>query len=149
MILFGGFCIIDAYNYRDERIEVISRILLGIIIASVTIINFIFYLKRNLQDMNQEIKEENKKRTMKIGEILELIFFTIFLFTPIWRIPNFIKLHESSELIVEIGKSIFLSFLSIILLYNLNPMNIKCRFKEFIKRGLQIKKEIENYHRND
>lgn len=132
MIVFGGFCIIDAYSYIDERAEVISRVLSGIIIASATIINFIFYLKRNLQDMNQEIREENKKRTMKIGEILELIFFTIFLFTPIWRIPSFIKISQKSELIVEIGKSIFMSFLSIILLYNLNPIDIKNKSKKLI-----------------
>lgn len=140
MVMFGGFCIIDAYSYRDERAEVISRVLLGIIIVSVTIINFIFYLKRNLQDMNQEIREENKRRTMKIGEVLELIFFTIFLFTPVWRIPSFIKIFEKSELIVEIGKSIFMSFLSIILLYNLNPMDIKNKFKEFISNILKNEK---------
>lgn len=125
MSLFGGYCIIDAYSYRDERAEVISRVLIGIIIISVTIINYIFYLKKNLQDLDQELREENKKCTMKIGEILELIFFTIFLFTPIWRIPSFMKLSETSNLIVEIGKSIFVSFLSVILLYNLNPMDIK------------------------
>lgn len=143
MVVFGGFCIIDAYSYRDERIEVISRVVLGIIIVSVTIINFIFYLKRNLQDMNQEIIEENKKRTMKIGEVLELIFFTIFLFTPIWRIPSFINIFEKSELIVEIGKSIFLSFLSIILLYNLNPVDIKDKVRRFIKNILKIEKKID------
>ncbi len=141
MAMFGGFCIIDAYSYRDERIEVISRVLLGIIIVSVTIINFIFYLRRNLQDMNQEIREEDKKRTMKIGEVLELIFFIIFLFTPIWRIPSFINIIEKSELIVEIGKSIFMSFLSIILLYNLNPVDIKGKVKGFTNNLLKKTKK--------
>lgn len=63
---------------------------------------------------------------MKIGEILELIIFTIFLFMPIWRIPNFIELYQNNKgVIVEILKSIFISLLSLLLLYNLNPMDIK------------------------
>ena len=128
MIFFGIFCIIDAHSYNDERIEVISRVSLGIIIISITIINFIFYIKRNLKDLDLDlnIREENKKQTMKIGEILELIIFTIFLFMPIWRIPNFIELYQNNKgVIVEILKSIFISLLSLLLLYNLNPMDIK------------------------
>ncbi len=125
-VSFGIFCIIDAHSYNDERIEVISRVSLGIIIISITIINFIFYIKRNLKDLDLNIREENKKQTMKIGEILELIIFTIFLFMPIWRIPNFIELYQNNKgVIVEILKSIFISLLSLLLLYNLNPMDIK------------------------
>ncbi len=76
--------------------------------------------------MDLEIREENKKRTMKIGEILEFIFLTFFIFTPLWRIPTFIDMYKHNEnLILEIAKSVLLTIVSIFLMYQLNPLEIK------------------------
>lgn len=135
IILFGIYCIIDANSYKDERSEVITRVSLGIVIISATIINFIFYIKRNLKDFNPVIREENKKRTMQIGEILQLIIFSIFLFAPIINIPNFLGiLSNKKELIIQILKSFAISISAFILLYNLNPLNIKNKMKKFLPK---------------
>ncbi len=130
IIIFGIICIIDANSFKEDRNEVITQILFGILIISITIINFIFYIKRNLKDFDTEIREENKRRTIKIGEILQLIFLIVFLLMPIWRIPEFIKLFDNKkEMIIEILKSFVFTIISVILLYNLNPLDIKEKLK--------------------
>ncbi len=75
------------------------------------------------------VREENKKYILKVGEILELIFFTIFCLTPIWRIPAYIGMYKNNQSIVlPIIKSISLSIASIFLMYQLNPLDIKSKF---------------------
>lgn len=143
IIICGILCIFDANSYKDERREVISRVSLGIVIISATIINYIFYIKRNLKDFNQEIREETKKKTMKIGEILELILFTIFLFFPIIRIPEFIGLFSNkNKFIIEIFKSLLLSVASLFLLYKLNPLDIRNKLGELQMKKLDSKIKI-------
>ena len=130
IIIFGIICIIDANSFKEDRNEVITQILFGILIISITIINFIFYIKRNLKDFDTEIREENKRRTIKIGEILQLIFLIVFLLMPIWRIPEFINLFDNKkEMIIEILKSFVFTIISVILLYNLNQLDIKEKLK--------------------
>ena len=132
MIFFGIFCIINSNSYKEDRNEVIIGVSSGILIISATIINYIFYIKRNLKDFNQEAREKIKKANIKIGEIIQIIFFTLFVFTPIWRIPKFIELFDNRfELIKQIILSFLLSISSIILLITLNPIDIKGKLAKF------------------
>ena len=138
-IILGIYSIIDANSYKDERSEVILRVLLGILIISITIINFIFYIKRSLKDYDLTIRAQNKKQTQKIGEILQLIIFTIFLFVPILGIPNYIEVSDNKvELLKLIFRNILIALGSLFLLYQLNPLNIKSRLK------LNFKSKDEN-----
>ena len=121
----GIFCIIEANSFNEDRTDVIIYVSCGILIISATVINYIFYIKRNLKDLNPDIREKIKKNNIKIGEIIEFIFFIIFALTPIWRIPVFIELFEDKRrLIIEMIKAFALSIASIILLFSLNPINI-------------------------
>ena len=93
---------------------------------SATIINYIFYIKNSLKDLDPVAREENKKYILKIGEILELILFTIFCLTPIWRIPAYINMYKNNQSIVLPNiKAITLSVASLFLMYQLNPLDIK------------------------
>lgn len=126
LIVVGIYCIISANDYKEDRAEVISIIILGISIISITLINYIFYIKSSLIDPNPEIREQNKKATIRIGEILEFIIFTIFILMPIWSIPHFINLvPEKEELIKELVIVFTISFSSLFLMYVLNPIDIK------------------------
>ena len=127
---FGIDTILTAYIYTEERADVIINMILGIIIISVTITNFIFYIKRHLVDYVQSDRIENDKKNVKIGEILELIGFSIFIFTPIWRIPFFLEIKEyKQEFVKQIIISIFMMIASIFLIYELNPLDIKNKIK--------------------
>ena len=131
LVVAGGYCIIVANDYRENRSEVVANIVFGIAIISATIINYIFYLRESLRDPNPEIREQNKKATIKIGEILELIIYSIFILMPIWCIPHFINLvPRRDELIKEVIIVFAISFSSLFLMYALNPMDIKGKFKK-------------------
>ncbi len=134
-ICIGISCIAATATVKYERTEVILYIILGIAIISVTIINYIFYIKKALKDYNQEIREANKKRTIKIGEILELIFFILFMFMPLWQIPMFMKIEENKKLVIEVLKTFGISIVSTILLLSLNPVNIKGKISSIFKKN--------------
>ena len=134
MIAIGIYCIILSNSYKEDRTQVITGVSLGIIIISGTIIHYIFYIKRHLVDYEQVEREMVKKRILQIGEILELIFFIIFITMPIWRIPKFIEIFSNrKELIIELLRAFGLSIASIILLFALNPLNIKQKIKSLLK----------------
>lgn len=135
IIFLGIYCIIDANDYKDDRLDVISHVSLGIVIISATIINFIFYLKRSLVDLNLEIREQNKKQTMKIGQVLELIIFVLFIFVPFYRIPYMIEIfYDKKEFFSELIRDILISIASIFLLITLNPCKIKEKVKNIFKK---------------
>ena len=141
LFILGVQCFVVAKQSSYDRNEVILYILTGILIISVSLINYIFYIKRNLRDYNSITREHNKQVTLKIGEILEFIIFIIFILAPIWRIPAFIDLFNNKpEMIKEILKAFLLSIAAIILLFNLNPLNIKGK--------LRLLKEDENLNNN-
>lgn len=126
LIILGVQCFVFAKQASYDRNEVIIYILTGIFIISVSLINYIFYIKRNLRDYNPVTREHNKEITLKIGEVLEFIIFIIFVLTPILRIPEFIDLFDNKkQMIIEILKSFLLSIAAMILLFNLNPLKIK------------------------
>ncbi len=118
---------LSAIEYRKERY---TNFVAFVIVTSLVIWNFIRFLKSNLKDIEVSSREENKKNTAKIGEVLELIFLSIIIFMPIWRIPEFVKLIEDKkELFIQIGISFFYSIMSIFILFKLNPLNIKDKLK--------------------
>lgn len=126
LIIIGIYSIIYGNFYKEDRNQVISAVVVGIIIISATIISYIFYIKRSLKDLNPEIREKEKKNNIRIGEIIQFVFFVFFAFTPIWKIPIFLKLIEDKkELVIEIIKSLLLCIASLFLLFSLNPLDIK------------------------
>ena len=140
-VIVGFACILYANTFKYDRSQVIAGVLLGIIIITVTIINYIFYIKRNLKDMDDSAREKVRKATIKIGEVIELIFFTIFILMPIWRIPKFIEvISDKKELILELVRAFGLCIAALFLMNALNPINIKGKLKEmFTKKDKKIK----------
>lgn len=137
-IIAGIYCIINANEYREDRLDVICYLVFGIAIISIAIINYIFYIKASLIDPNKEEREATKKATIKIGEILELIIFTIFILMPIFCIPHFISLVSvKNRLIKEVVIVLALSGASIFLMFTLNPLNIKEKLKNFFSKRLK------------
>ena len=151
IIALGIYCIIEANSYKEDRNDVIIHVSGGIMIISISIIYYISYIKKSLMDLDQSVREKNKKRDKKIGEIHEIIFFTIFLLTPIWRIAEFINLfNQKNKLIIEILKSFVLSITAIILMYEMNPINIKEKITKLLKRDRKVKNEkIENVNQEN
>lgn len=126
MIGCGIYLFRNAAIYKYDIEEVRNSLILGVFIISATILNYINYIKKSLNDYNEEIRQEKRKKDLKIGEILLLIILIIFIFIPIIKIPNFIKLKDfRNELYIEIAKSVLISISSVFLLYNLNPTGIK------------------------
>lgn len=133
-ICIGLSCIVATATVKYDRSEVIIYILAGIAIISITIINYIFYIKKALRDYDQNVRQANKKRTLKIGEVLLFVFLLLFMLMPIWQIPRFMEIEESKVLIIEIAKSIGISIASIFLLFMLNPIDIKERISNKFKK---------------
>lgn len=118
---------LEAIEYRRERY---ANFFFSVIVTAGVIWNFVRFVKHNLKDFETSDKESSNKKTLKVGEILQLIFFTIIIFTPLWRIPEFLKLIEDKkELLIQIGISFFYSILAIFLLIKLNPIDIKEKLK--------------------
>lgn len=145
LLLVSAYFIILAVHFQEDRSDTLSYILLAIIIASISILNYRKYIKDSLQDYVMEVRQENNKRALKIGEILELICFIVCILAPIWRLPGFINVFgDKQKLAIEIVKAFAISIGGIILLFALNPMNIKRFFVEETpvkkKRGRPKKK---------
>lgn len=131
----GIACFFATASVKYQRSEVILYILVGIAIISATIIHYIFYIKKALKDYDQEIREANRKKTIKIGEILELIFLIIFMLMPLWQIPTFMEIEETKELIIELLKTFGIAIGSTILLIVLNPIDIKEKIVCFFNKS--------------
>lgn len=140
-IAIGIACILNANTFKYDRTQVVSWVFIGIAIIAITIINYVFYIKRNLADMETSEREAKRKNTIRIGEILELIFFAIFILMPIWRIPAFIEvIDDKKELIKELARSFGLCIAALLLLNALNPTDIKGKIKDlFSKKEKKIK----------
>lgn len=140
-IVLGIACIIGANAFKYDRTELIFSIFFGIGIITIAIINFVFYIKRSLKDLDLEIREKVRKATIKIGEVLELIFFIIFITMPLWRIPKFIEvIDDKKELIKELVRAFALCIAALFLLNALNPVDIKGKVnKLFTKKEAKLK----------
>ena len=135
-LAFGIDIIINAYTYTEERIDVIINMIMGISIISITISNFVFYIRRHLTDFNDIERKEKNIKNSKIGEWLQLIILFIFSFSPIWNIPHFIEIKNyKEELYRQISISIIVMITSLFLIYQLNPLNIKNKIlKKYVSR---------------
>lgn len=130
-IILGVGCILSANTVKYDRGQVMFCILAGILLISITIINYVFYIKRSLEDMDDAERTATRKKNIKVGEIIELIFFVIFILMPIWRIPKFIEvIDDKKELIIELARSFGLCIAALILINALNPIDIKGRLKK-------------------
>lgn len=140
-IALGIACIIGANTLKDSRTDLIFTIFFGIGIITIAIINFVFYIKRSLKDLDLEVREKVRKATIKIGEVLELIFFILFITMPLWRIPKFIEVIENKkELVEELVRAFGLCIAALFLLNAMNPMDIKGKVKKlFTKKDKKLK----------
>lgn len=140
-LVIGIVCIIGANTVKDSRTDMIFAIFLGIGIITIAIINFVFYIKRSLKDLDLEVRGKVRNATIKIGEILELIFFIIFITMPLWRIPKFIEvIDDKKELIEELVRAFGLCIAALFLLNAINPLDIKGKVKKlFTKKETKIK----------
>lgn len=140
-IILGIGCILSANTVKYDRGQVMFCILAGILLISITIINYVFYIKRSLEDMDDTERIATRKKNIKVGEIIELIFFIIFILMPIWRIPKFIEvIDDKKELIIELARSFGLCIAALILINALNPIDIKGRLKKlFTNKNKKIK----------
>ena len=135
LVVVGIGCIIGANEVKDTRSDVIMSLLLGIIIITIAISYYVFYIKRSLKDIETEVRIQNRKAALKIGEVLELIFFIIFITMPIWRIPKFIELIGNKRLLaIEIVRAFGLCIAALILLDALNPFDIKGKVKKLFTK---------------
>lgn len=142
LLAVSMYFIIMAVYLQEERTDVISCILIAIIIASLSILSYRKYIKVSLLDYNTEARAENNEKKLKIGEVLEVICFIICILAPIWRIPGFIELFDNkSKLAVEIIKAFAISIGGLILMFALNPMNIKRFFVEEEKKEEPVKRK--------
>lgn len=140
-IVLGIACIIGANTFKDSRTELVFSIFFGIGIVTIAIINLVFYIKRSLKDLDQEVREKERRATIKIGEILALIFFILFITMPLWRIPKFIEvIDDKKELIKELVRAFGLCIAALFLLNALNPVDIKGKVKNlFTKKDKKLK----------
>ena len=131
LLAVSAYFIMLGVYLQEERSDTITCIVIAIIIASFSIISYRKYIKLSLIDYDMEIRAENNQRKLKVGEVLEVICFIICILAPIWRIPYFIEIFDDSfKLALEIIKSFAISIGGLILIFALNPMNIKRFFVE-------------------
>lgn len=150
LLALSIYFIYMAVQLQDDRNDVIGCIVMAILIASFSIINYKAYIKRSLLDYNLEIRAENNERKLKIGEVLEVICFIICILAPIWKIPGFIEIFDDKpKLAIEIIKSFTISIAGLILIFVLNPMNIKKYFTEEKNEKEQVKKKRGRPRKNN
>lgn len=131
LLAVSAYFIMLGVYLQEERSDTITCIVIAIIIASFSILSYRKYIKLSLIDYDMEIRAENNQRKLKVGEVLEVIWFIICILAPIWRIPYFIEIFDDSfKLVLEIIKSFAISIGGLILIFALNPMNIKRFFVE-------------------
>lgn len=131
LLAVSAYFIMLGVYLQEERSDTITCIVIAIIIASFSILSYRKYIKLSLIDYDMEIRAENNQRKLKVGEVLEVICFIICILAPIWRIPYFIEIFDDrSKLVLEIIKSFAISIGGLILIFALNPMNIKRFFVE-------------------
>lgn len=120
---------VDGMIYSEVRSERITSFIMSILIISGDILYFTLFIKNNLKEISKAEQIEEEKSEKNIGEIIQLILFSIIILMPIWNIPKFINIYnsmiESKILILEVGKTVSYSILGIFLLISLNPLNVK------------------------
>ena len=138
----------EASNNLDDRNTEITLLVWAILIITGAICNFIFFIKRNLKDLDPAIRISYEKRMMKTAEILEIICFGLFIFMPLWlKVPLKIAYTDGDKQLFAkyLAASIISPFTSIFLLYQLNPLDIRNR----VKKQFGINKDSKNEESNN
>ena len=142
----------EASNNLDDRSTEITFLIWAILIITGSICNFIFFIKRNLKDLDPTIRISYEKRMMKTAEILEIICFGLFIFMPLWlKVPLKIAYADGDKQLFAkyLAASIISPFTSIFLLYQLNPLDIRNRIKKQFGRDKDSKNEESNNEENN
>ena len=142
----------EASNNLDDRSTEITFLIWAILIITGAICNFIFFIKRNLKDLDPAIRISYEKRMMKTAEILEIICFGLFIFMPLWlKVPLKIAYADGDKQLFAkyLAASIISPFTSIFLLYQLNPLDIRKRKKKQFGRDKDSKNEESNNEENN
>ena len=142
----------EASNNLDDRNTEITFLVWAILIITGAICNFIFFIKRNLKDLDPAIRISYEKRMMKTAEILEIICFGLFIFMPLWlKVPLKIAYTDGDKQLFAkyLAASIISPFTSIFLLYQLNPLDIRNRIKKQFGRDKDSKNEESNNEENN
>ena len=150
VIMIGIQFFKEAYNSIADRNEEIAYIVLAILTISGAIINFIMYIKRNLKDLDPVKRVNYEKRMMKTAEILEIICFGLFFLMPLWLKGTMKEAYYDRErelFFKYIIASIAAPIISVFLLYQLNPLDIRKTFRRFVLK--EKKEETTNNNDND
>ena len=142
----------EASNNLDDRSTEITFLIWAILIITGAICNFIFFIKRNLKDLDPAIRISYEKRMMKTAEILEIICFGLFIFMPLWlKVPLKIAYADGDKQLFAkyLAASIISPFTSIFLLYQLNPLDIRNRIKKQFGMNKDSKNEESNNEENN
>lgn len=142
----------EASNNLDDRSTEITFLIWAILIITGAICNFIFFIKRNLKDLDPAIRISYEKRMMKTAEILEIICFGLFIFMPLWlKVPLKIAYVDGDKQLFAkyLAASIISPFTSIFLLYQLNPLDIRNRIKKQFGMNKDSKNEESNNEENN
>ncbi len=135
LLAVGIGCIARGCINNDEIAEVIKEFAIGIIIISLTILHFIFWVKTHKVDLEVAKREEKEVRTTNIAEWIELIAFILIIIASIFNIVKYAQFLDETEKFRQIGTSILCILASFILLYNINPLKIKDKIKGIFKKG--------------
>lgn len=133
LLIVAGNCIIQAYTNPDEIKEVVKELLIGFTIISLVIIHFIFWVKKHKRDIPKSDREEIEEETANIAEWIELIVFIAMIIMSIFNIIKYIQFIDPIEKVRQIAISILIIISAIVLLYNLNPVEIKDKIKSKFK----------------
>ena len=141
VLLFGIDRVLIGYEYNEEIYEVIKEFITGFSIISVVIINFIFYVKSHKVNPEPEERKVQEDKTEKIAEIVELVFLLLMIIAPIFNIFRYINFVEKEELIKQSLLGLLFICVSVFLLFNLNPLDIKGKLKKMINKKENKEKE--------
>jgi len=133
LLIFGVSSVMNGYVNNDEVREVIKELTVGLVIISLVIIHFIFWVKKHRQDLNTEVREEEEKKTSHIAEWIEIIIFVIIIIASIYNIFKYAQFIDKVEKYRQISISVLCIIASCILINNLNPLKIKDKIKEKFK----------------
>ncbi len=134
-LIIGFSCIARGCIDNDEIGEVIKEFGIGITIISLTILHFIFWIKTHKVDLEKLDREEKEVKTNNIAEWIELIAFILIIIASIFNIVKYAQFIDDVEKYSQIGTSVLCIIAALILLYNINPLDIKDKIKGIFKKG--------------
>lgn len=134
-LLIGLGCIARGCTDNDEIGEVIKEFAIGITIISLTILHFVFWIKTHKVDLEKSEREASEIKTSNIAEWIELIAFILIIIASVFNIVKYAQFIDEAEKYSHIGTSVLCIIAAIILLYNMNPLGIKDKIKNKLKKG--------------